>query len=265
MSGRWLLLALLCGLLTGLSACAHPEHPAEGTEGRLAETDESAALHRARLHTELASRYFDNGQMAVALDEIGRALAADPNHGPAHVLRGLAQMRLSNERLAEDSFVRALQINPRDRDALHNQGWLQCQQGRHAQSLVSFARALALADPDGHAKTWMTQGICQVRSGLLTDAETSFLRAHQLDADHPVVGYNLADLLYRRGELQRAQSYIQRLNQSEFANAQSLWLGLRVERRLQNTQTMDQLSRRLGQRFADSPEWALYQRGAFDE
>jgi type IV pilus assembly protein PilF len=265
MSGRWLWLAVLGSLLLGLAACA--SRVADGGTVALPRTgsDGSDARQRARLRLELAAGYLENGQAQVALDEIQRALLADPDFVPAHVLQGLAYMRLSSDRQAEDSFERALQIDPRDPDALHNHGWLLCQQGRHAQALDAFGRALAVPAYAGQAKTWMAQGICQLRMGQPAQAEASFLRSHALDAGHPVPAFNLAALLHRRGEDQRARSYIQRLNQSDLANAETLWLGVQVERRLRNTDAMDQLAQQLGRRYPQSPEWALYQRGAFDE
>jgi len=48
-------------------------------------------------------------------------------------------------------------------------------------------------------------------------------------------------------------------------NAETLWLGVRVERRLGNAEGVRQLADQLRQRFPNSPEWARYLRGAFDE
>jgi type IV pilus assembly protein PilF len=260
---RQLLLALLCSLLLGLPACA--SRLAEPSDGVLAPSQETDARQRARLRLELALGYFDNGQTTVALDEVGLALAADPGYVPAHVLRGVVHMRLNNDALAEASFRHALQLHPRDPDALHNLGGLLCQQGHHAEGIDFFARALAVPAYAAQARTWMAQGLCQLRMGRFAEAEHSLRRSHELDAAHPVAAYNLAALLHRRGEDQQARSYIQPLNNSNLANAQTLWLGVRVERRLRNTVTVDQLAQQLGQRYPQSPEWALYQRGAFDE
>jgi type IV pilus assembly protein PilF len=261
---RGLLLAVLCSLLLGLTACAARPGQTAGDEV-LTESDEPDARKRARLRHELATVYFENGQTTVALDEIKQSLAADPAYGPAHVLRGLVHMRLNNERMAEESFQSALRIRTDDPDALHNLGWLRCQQAQHAQGIGFFARALAVPAYSGQARTWMAQGVCQLHMGQHAEAERSLRRSHELDSAHPVPSYNLAVLLHRRGEDQQARSFIQRLNQSDLANAQTLWLGVRVERRLHNTGAMDQLARQLGQRYSQSPEWALYQRGAFDE
>ena len=91
------------------------------------------------------------------------------------------------------------------------------------------------------------------------------MRAYKLDAGNPVTAYNLAKLLYGRGDLTRAQFYIRRLNNSELANAQTLWLGIKTERKLNNQEAMAQLAVQLKKRFAQSPETAAYEKGAFDE
>ena len=85
------------------------------------------------------------------------------------------------------------------------------------------------------------------------------------DPGNPIAAYNLASLLYRRGELQRSQFIIRRVNNSELANAETLWLGIKIERRLKNNDVVDQLAQQLARRFPKSREWGSYQRGAFDE
>ena len=63
----------------------------------------------------------------------------------------------------------------------------------------------------------------------------------------------------------RAQFYIRRINNSELANAETLWLGVKVERALGETVAMRQLSEQLRKRFPQAKETAALDRGAFDE
>ena len=258
--GGLLIASVLAGCATGAGS------PVSGPSAEpMTESDEPEARKRARLRIELASGYFEQGKTTVALDEIKQAVAADPTFGPAYVLRGLVYMRLNDNRLAEESFQRALQLNPRDPDALHNYGWFQCRQGRHQQAIDLFARALANPTYGGQAKTLKLKGVCQINMGQLPEAEGTLARAYELDPADPVTAYNLANLIYRRGDDVKAQFYARRLNNSEMANAQSLWLGIRIERRLGERTAAEQLAQQLGRRFPQSPEWAAYRRGAFNE
>lgn len=226
---------------------------------------ESETRRRARLRLELASGYFEEGKTEVALDEVRQAIAIDPSFGESFDVRGLILMRLNDMRGAEDSFKRAIALSPRDANVYHNLGWLQCQEGRYPEAQASFDAAMAIPIYSGRAKTLMAQGVCQARAGRMADAEKSLAKSYELDPGNPITGYNLANLLYRRGDDSRAQFYIRRINNSELANAETLWLGIKVERRMKDTLAMRQLGEQLKKRFAGSREAAAYDRGAFDE
>ncbi len=260
----WLVLALS----TALMACA--SLPATGVSAEagqewLTESDEPETRRRARLRVELASGYFEQGKTTVALDEVKQALAADPSYAPAHNLRGLIYLRLKETGLAESSFRQAIRLAPRDGDSWHNLGWLHCEAGRYADAVAAFGSALQTPQYASAAKTWMSQGICQARAGQPADAERSLVRAFELDAGNPITSYNLASLLWQRKNHARAQFYIRRLNNSEFANAESLWLGTRIEQRLGNREAVRQLGEQLRRRYPESQEAAAYERGSFDD
>ena len=231
----------------------------------ITDSDETSERRRARLRVELASGYFEQGQTKVALDEIKQSLAIDPTYVEAYNLRGLVYMRLNDLPLAEDSFRRALALNSRDADVAHNYGWLLCRQTRYDESFKLFGQAAANPTYGGRAKTLMAQGICQISAGQPSEAEQSLMHSYELDAGNPVTGYNLANLLYARGDLTRAQFYIRRLNNSELANAQTLWLGIKTERKLNNRESVIQLAEQLRKRFSQSPEAAAYEKGSFNE
>jgi type IV pilus assembly protein PilF len=77
---------------------------------------------------------------------------------------------------------------------------------------------------------------------------------------------NLADVLYKRGEFERARFYIRRVNQrEEISNAQTLWLALRIENRMGNRSGVDDYGRQLRNRFPQASETLAYERGRFDD
>lgn len=266
--GRWTL--VVCGAaacITALQGCAtNPGVSAsDPNAGVVTPSDEPETRRRARIRLELASNYFENGQTAVALDEVKQALAADPNYADAFNLRGLVYMRLNDFAQADDSFRRALALRAGDPNLQHNYGWLLCQQQKFGDADQHFARALDNPAYAARAKTLMARGLCQSSAGQFAEAEQSLLKAYELDAANPVVGYHLAALLLRRNELTRAQFYIRRLNNGQFANSESLWLGIKVERALGDSVAMRQLADQLRKRFPESRELGAYERGAFNE
>ena len=267
--GHWLFGAcLLVVVLMGLSGCASKlvgTGPSGTGHEIVTESDEPEARKRARIRLELAVGYFEQGQTTIALDELKQSIAADPTYSEAYSLRGLIYMRLNDFRFAEESFKKALSMSPKDSNILHNLGWLLCQQARYPEAQQLFTQALLNPQYGERAKTFRAQGLCQVRAGLPREAELSLLKSYEFDAGNPVTAYNLAILLFQRGDFVRAQFYVRRLNNSELANAESLWLGIKVERRMENRDAMQQLAAQLEKRFPQSREAGVYQRGAFDE
>ena len=251
-------------LLLALGGCSTAP-TASASSDVVTPSDESDARRRARIRMELAVGYFEQGKTDIALDEVKQTIAIDPSFADPFNLRGLIFMRLNDNRAAEESFRRAVSLNPRDADSHHNLAWLMCQQARYAEAQRSFEAALANPVYTGRAKTLMAQGVCFARAGDAASAEKSLARAYVLDPANPVTGYNLASLLYRRGENARAQFIMRQLNNGEYANAESLWLGIKVERRLNDRLAMQQLGEQLKKRFANSREAAAFQRGAFDD
>ena len=260
--GRCLLALVLVTMgLGALQGCA--SRPT--TDDLVTASDEPEVRKRARIRLQLAVGYFEQGKTTVALDEVKQSLIIDPTFVDAYNLRGLIYIRLNDMRLAEDSFRRALGISPTDPNVLQNYGWMLCQQQRFDEGVQSFNKALANPTYGDRAKTWLTKGLCEARAGKEREAEDSLRHSFELDARNPVTGYNLALLLYQRGQSDQAQFYIRRINNSELANAETLWLGIKVEQRLGNRVARDQLAGQLRNRFPKSRELSLYERGAFNE
>ena len=264
-AGALAAVALAGVLTTMLAGCATNAQQSQARTDVTAPTDETDIRKRARIRLELASSYFEEGKIEIALDELRQVLAVDPSYADAWNLRGLVYMRLGDQAQAEESFRRAVALDPRNSDTLQNYGWLQCQQARYPEAERSFNQALQNPLYAGRSKTYLTLGVCQARAGELAAAERSLAKSYELDAGNPVTGYTLARVLYDQGQYERARFYIRRLNNSELANAESLWLGIKVENRLNDTQAMGQLGEQLRKRFPQSRERGSLDRKAFDE
>jgi type IV pilus assembly protein PilF len=248
-----------------LAACGVAPVSESPTDLRTA-SDQTNADRRAQVRLELAAAYFSRGQLTTALDEVKQALEARPDIPEALNLRGLIYAELKEFALAESSFRRALSLAPQDGDILHNYGWFLCQRRSFAEANALFTQALALPQYRSFSRTMLAQGACQAMSGDLKRADQTLSRAFELDPSNLATAYNLTDVLYRLGEYERARFYIRRVNQRrETANAQSLWLGMRIENRLGNASVVSQLGRDLRERFPQSPEALLFDKGRFDD
>ena len=258
-------LGTLAALLVLLGGCTTFTVGADGKEVRVQkEPIDPERVSKVRL--ELAGLYFSRGQLPTALEEINAALAAKPNAAEAFALRGLVYAAMGEARSAEESFMRALQLAPQDAGIMHNLGWFYCQQRRFAEADTQFDRAMAQPQYRDGARTLLAQGVCQARTERWTEAERSLSRAYELDPANPVTAFNLAEVLVRRGELERARFYVRRIHAvPEQVTAQSLWLGARIERRLGNLDSLQEHGRQLRERFPQSPETFQFERGRFDD
>jgi len=267
-------LLLLSGCVTRPDGGRVPSSPANtvnrgfstDTRDRPTASDETEAARRASLRLELAAAYFGRGQMTTALDEIKKSIAANPNVAAAFSLRGLIYGNLGDHQLAEESFRRAMQIDPKDADVMQNFGWYLCQRERYAEADALFTRALAVPQYQDTSRTLMTQGVCQARAGKTDDAERALSRAYALDPGNPAIAVNLSEVLYRKGDMERARFYIRRVNaESSLVSAQTLWLAARIEHKIGNVQGAAGFGEQLRNRFPQSPEAMAWAEGRFND
>jgi type IV pilus assembly protein PilF len=219
---------------------------------------------RARAHTNLAAAYYELGNMAVALEEIRIALAADGTFAPAHNVEGLVHMDLKENDQAESSFQRALRIAPNDPDTNHNYGLFLCSTGREAQGLKYFLAAVRnplYATPE---KSYTQAGMCAMQQKADAEAIENFERALKLQPDYLAAVLPLAELRYRRGDLDIARTLVTRYNRLVEPNAESLWLALRIERKRGDGAAEASYADQLRRRFPGSRELQSLQKGVYE-
>lgn len=261
---RWRLLALAIGAAALVGCATQGPGPGDAREMQT-NSDQTDASRRAGVRLQLASAYFAEGKTAVALDELKQALQADPNYAEAYNLRGLIYASLSDDALAEESFQRAMQLTPRDGEIIHNVAWYRCQRQRYDEADVLFRRAIEQPQYQHPQRTLLAQGVCQARAQRLDLAERTLTRAFEINPGNNAVSVNLAEVLFRRGDLERARFYIRRVNAiTDQSNAQTLWLAIRIEQRAGNRALVDELGQQLRGRFPQSREAVAYERGQFD-
>lgn len=227
-------------------------------------SDVGAPRERARIHTELGAAYYEIGNIAVALEELRIAISADSAYAPAHTVLGLVQMDLKENGQAQASFQRALQLAPSDPDANHNYAWFLCQTGREEQSIRFFLAAVRNPLYATPAKSYALAGACASKKNNDTDGIEYLERALRLDPGYLPAMINLAQLRYRRGELEAARGLVAQFNRLIDPTAESLWLAARIERRLGNKNAETNYANQLRRRFSGSREFQEMQKGNYE-
>lgn len=242
--------------------------PSSAPAGRdiATQSDESETRRRARIRLELAAAYYTRGDLKTALDEVKQVLVIDDTFSDAMELRGLIYDLLGEPQLAEDSFRRAAQMDPRNGSVLHNHGWYLCRKQRYAEADALLDRALSLPSSVAPSKTLLVKGVCLMRNGRMGDAEKTLARAYEQDPSNPAAAFNLARALYANGNFERARFYIRRVNNvPDQSNPESLWLGIRIANKLHNTAEREELATLLRSKFPTAREVNALELGRFDE
>jgi type IV pilus assembly protein PilF len=222
------------------------------------------ARERAKAHTELAAAYYGRGNMSVALEEVRQALAAEANYAPAYNVLGLVHMDLRENTAAQQAFERALRINANDPDTNHNFGWFLCQTNREEQSLRYFLAAVRNPLYATPQKSYSVAASCALQKKNERDAVDFLTRALRIDPSYPPALLTLAQLRYQHGELDEARELVGRFNKLIEPSAESLWLALRIERRLGDRGAEASFANQLRRRFAGTREYEDMQKGRFE-
>lgn len=253
-------------LLAALAIAGCAARPAtSGFKPDVSTTDEETnQQQRARIHTELASGYYELGNMGVALEEINIAMRADPNYGPAHNVAALVYAQLKDDRLAQQSFERALSINPLDSDANNNYGLFLCDRKREEEAIRYFLAALRNPLYQNRERSYVNAGICSRRRGDVAGAVNYFQSALKLRPNQPQALYQMADIEHLRGNFTEAKGYLVRLTQVAVANAEVLWLGLRVAKKMGDRDSEASYALQLRKNFPNSSETRALEAGRYE-
>ena len=220
--------------------------------------------NRARIHTELAAAYYSRGSMAVALEELRTAAAADPTYAATYSMFGLVYMELRETKLAQQNFEHGLQLSPNDPDINHNYGWFLCQTGHETESIRYFLRAIGNPLYPTPWRSYTAAGVCSLRKDKVSDAEQFFERALRLQPDEPMALLQMGEIRYREGKMNEARKFVSRFNSVVSPTAESLWLALRVARKLGERVAEAKLASQLRRRFPGSSESQALQRGDYE-
>lgn len=222
------------------------------------------ARQRAKVHTDLGMVYLREGRLGVALDEARIAIESDSSYPLGYNLLGLVQMYLKDNRAAEASFGRALGLAPSDPEINNDFGWFLCQSGREQQSIGYFETASKSQLYSTPTKPLTNAGFCSLAMKDDKGAEGFLLRALRADPLNGDAQFLLADICYRTGRLAEARLRLAEIHRMTEPNAQTAWLGLRIERKAGDRDAESRYAAQLRRKFRDSRENQLLMQGRFE-
>ena len=225
-----------------------------------AEVIKKAENDRARLaevNTQLGIEYIQKGDLDIALDRLKRALDADPDYVDAHNTLGLLHGNLGQYDDAERSFKHALKIDPKNSAALNNYEQFLCQLDRHKEGQDLILKAIENPLYENPDVALSNAGTCALNSGDIDTAETHFRAALEINPNLVASLYHMAHLSHRLARYLPARGYLQRYLEIGRHTADSLWLGIRIERELGGRDTEASYELQLEKNFPDSAQTRL--------
>lgn len=145
----------------------------------------------------LAIAEHQQGNLAAALECIGRAIELESGQAPYHMLKGNVLQDQGKLEEAEASFLVALQISPDFAQAFNNLGIVLRDQQKSDRAIEAFRRAIE-RDP-AYFKAYNNLGSALQSSGQTDDAIDCYRRAIELKPDYFIALHNLATAYFAQG------------------------------------------------------------------
>ena len=222
------------------------------------------SLTRAKAHSELASLYFQSGNLIVALEELTLATSINPDYAPAYATRGLVLFHIKEFDSAEKDFKKALSLNEKDPEINNNYGWYLCQTGRVKESIEYLQKAIRNPLYQTPEIAHLNAGACYSKLGELDLAEEYVRRTLRFSPENQQAKFQLADISYKRGNYDAARLQLMDLVRTSEPTPEALWLLLRTERRLGDKSAEDSLTMQLRRKYPDSPEYQALLKGNYE-
>lgn len=215
----------------------------------------------ARDRVALAAEHLRNGDNEKAQIQLKRALDMDSRSAEAHNLMGVLLERDGDKRGAERAYRRAVKLRPEFAQAHNNYGVFLFKNERYKDAFKQFEAAANDLGYDLRAQAFEGMGRSALKLGDKDTATRSFVRALRIDAGLPTSNLELGELQFAQGNFDAARSSYQRylkLTEGLPQTAQSLWLGIRLERRFGGKNALASYELALKRLYPNSPEYKLY-------
>lgn len=212
---------------------------------------------------QLATGYFEAGDMVAARRNINNALAINSRSSDAYNVLALVLQREGDRELARETFARALSLDGNNSRARNNFAAFLFDMGEYEQSYRQLEIVANDTTYDSRALAFENLGLSALRTERPDRAEYAFDRALQLNSNLFRSSLEMAQIKFDRGEFAESMSHYNRfVTTSNFYNVvqtpRSLLLGIQLERRFDNEEGAAIYALLLERLYRDSPQYLEY-------
>ena len=235
-------------LIVSLAACASNSTPKVSKSQRAHEV--------SQIKTQLAVEYMKAEDYRQATASIEEALQSDSKNEMAWLIRAQIYQYLKVPEKAQESFLKALTINPNSAETNNNYGWFLCNYAKQPnESIAYFDKALADPTYPSPYVANLNKGICSAKMGQYGLSEAYLERSLATAPNFLPALKELARTKMLDGKLSDAD-YLFRQYQSQInaLNADDLLLGWRLARAMGHTQAAYEYEAQLRANYPYSEE-----------
>jgi type IV pilus assembly protein PilF len=233
---------LLVGTLLTLVACS------SGANRAQKKNDAS------NYNMQLGMAYLNQGDLGLAKEKLDRAVVENPGDPNVHSAMAMLQDRLGHPDQADKEFKAALNLGPRNPDVLNNYAVYLCRTGRTDEGVKAFEEAAHNALYRTPEAAYTNAGVCLRGAKRDTQAAMSFQRALKVRPNFAEAAYQLADLDFRRGELQEARETVDQFMASFEPTPDLLLIGVQICRKQGDRLAEERFARKLRMDFPSSDQ-----------
>lgn len=216
----------------------------------------------ARDRVAIAVEHIRNGDDERAQLQLKRALDLDPRSPEAHNLMGFLYERDGNKRAAEKAYKKAVKLRPTYATGHYNYARFLFSNGRYKEAYKHYEQATQDLSYDLRPQSFEGMGRSALALGKKDEARQAFMRALKSNPELPLSLLEMAEMQFARNDLNSARDLYQRylkVTEKIPQTAQSLWLGIRLERHFGNKDALASYELALKRLYPKSEEFKRYQ------
>ncbi len=219
------------------------------TPPKIHDSAEAKQRIAARERLGLAANRVRSGDLDEAERQVRAALKDDPRSPEGYTLLAVIEGRRGRSAQAGQHYQRAVELAPNGGAEMSNYGAWLCGNGRAAEAMGWFDRAIAVPNYAERGSAMANAGACAQQLGQTGNAERYLRGALKSDPNNAVALAAMAELAYGKGEYFEARAFSERRLAAAPANPPSLLLASQIENKLGDRAAADRYVRRLKQEF----------------
>jgi type IV pilus assembly protein PilF len=207
---------------------------------------------------QLGLTYLNRGNSEQAKYNLNKAVEYAPNISEVHMAMAYYYQTVGDIERTEESYKKAISLSDVTGDARNNFGVFLCQQNNFVESEKMFLAAIETPKYTRTASSYENLGVCSRKAGDKEKARQYFNMALKYDQRRKVTLLELTELAMEDADYGNAREQLARYHRVASESAESLALGIKIERAANDIEAVKRFGILLIAKFPASPQAKNY-------